>query len=277
MIDYNLPMNDYHRAPGVSKTALDKITQSPAHYQHWLNEPEPEPTDAMQVGKAFHMAVLEPHRFETGVVTAPEVNKRTKAGKQELEAFQKEHSDKIILRPDQIELVQAMRDSVYQHRVARACLSAAGHPEVSVFWEDFITGEQLKCRPDYWRRDNIILDLKGVRDASPHGFQKAMANYRYHVQAALYLDGCQEAHGERPRGFVLIAVEKEPPYLVGVYTLDAQALQLGQIQYRKDLETLSRCRLTGSWPGYGDEIQELELPVWAQRKLENETEVALYD
>lgn len=276
MIDYNLPMQDYHRAEGVSKTALDKVAQSPAHYLHWLQEPEPEPTDAMQTGKAFHMAVLEPDLFESQVVTAPDVNKRTKKGKQDLEDFYAEHNDKLILSPDQTELVQAMRDSIYQHRAARACLSAAGSPEVSVFWEDFITGETLKCRPDYWRQDNIILDLKGVRDASPEGFRKAVFNNRYHVQAALYQDGAQEAHGERPRGFVFIACEKEPPYLVGVYTLDAQALQLGHMQYRQDLEKLSRCKMVEQYPGYGDEIQELEMPVWAKRKLENEMEV-IYD
>ena len=272
MIDYNLPMTDYHRAEGISKTALDKVDQSPAHYLHWLQEPEPEPTDAMQTGKAFHMAVLEPDLFESEVITAPEVNKRTNKGKQELKDFHAEHSDKLILRPDQTEIVQAMRDSIYQHRAARACLSAAGFPEVSVFWEDFVTGETLKCRPDHWRQDNIILDLKAVRDASPEGFRKAIFNYRYHVQAALYQDGVQEAYGERPQGFIFVACEKEPPYMVGVYTLDLQSLQLGHMEYRRNLETLNRCKATNRFPGYGDEIQEIEPPVWAKKKLEQQEE-----
>ena len=79
------------------------------------------------------------------------------------------------------------------------------------------TGLQCKCRPDWISADGgILVDLKTTEDASPREFQRSIAKWRYHVQAGWYMAGIEAAYGTRPSGFIFIAVEKKPPFAVGV-------------------------------------------------------------
>ena len=142
-------------------------------------------------------------------------------------------------------------------------LLQGGKPEVSVFWQDEDTGEECRCRPDYWNDGyNIIVDLKTTQDASPTGFAKSIANYRYHVQAAFYMQGVYAATGKYPERFVFIAIEKEAPFAVGVYEIDADALALGRELYQRDLRTLQQAKQSQQWHAY-PKPQILSLPKWA--------------
>lgn len=183
------------------------------------------------------------------------------------EEWQQNNPGRIILSPEQWDQLHAMANAVHSHPAAGALLTGCpGEAEKSVYWNDATTGVLCRCRPDWWRDDNVIVDLKTTEDASPEGFAKSMANYRYDVQAAYYLDGIQKATRKRPKAFVFIAVEKKPPYGVGVYVLDADSLELGRAQYQHDLRIYAECVRTGEWPGYGDKIQTISLPAWHANK-----------
>lgn len=174
---------------------------------------------------------------------------------------------RIVLTPETWDQLHAMANAVHSHPAAGSLLTGCpGEAEKSVYWNDATTGVLCRCRPDWWRDDNVIVDLKTTEDASPEGFAKSMANYRYDVQAAYYLDGVQQATGKRPKAFVFIAVEKKPPYGVGVYVLDSDSLELGRAQYQHDLRIYAECVRTGEWPGYGDKIQTISLPAWHANK-----------
>jgi hypothetical protein len=71
-----------------------------------------------------------------------------------------------------------------------------GMPEVSVFWTDAQTGVPCKARFDYLK-PRAIVDLKSYENVIGLPVRKAMArcvaNYRYHIQAALYLEGARSA------------------------------------------------------------------------------------
>jgi hypothetical protein len=61
-----LPNADYHGGPGISKSGLDLIRKSPAHYRAIVtadNDNERKPTPAQAIGTALHMLVLEPAEF----------------------------------------------------------------------------------------------------------------------------------------------------------------------------------------------------------------------
>lgn len=174
---------------------------------------------------------------------------------------------RTVLTQEQWDMLHGMRDAVMSHPAAGALLSKLpGQAELSVYWNDSETGALCRCRPDYWRQDDLLVDLKTTEDASPEGFSKSIANYRYDVQAAYYLDGVNQATGRKPRQFVFIAVEKKPPYAVGVYTLDAETLMLGRAQYQADLLKYSVCLANDNWPGYGDKIQKISMPTWHANK-----------
>lgn len=184
-----------------------------------------------------------------------------------LAEWQQNNPGRMVLSPEQWEQLHAMASAVHSHPAAGALLtSVPGEAEKSVYWIDAATGVLCRCRPDWWRDDNVIVDLKTTEDASPEGFAKSMANYRYDVQAAYYLDGIQQATGKRPKAFVFIAVEKKPPFAVGVYVLDSDSLELGGAQYRADLRVFAECERSGDWPGYGDKIQTISLPAWHANK-----------
>jgi len=144
------------------------------------------------------------------------------------------------------------------------------------------TGVLCRCRPDYWRHDGIIVDLKTARDASRDGFSKSIDGWRYDVQAAYYIDGIARARAAggidmpAPRAFVFIAAEKAAPYGVAVYNIDAQSIAIGRREYREDLDIYAECSATGEWPGYGDKIQSISLPEWRLRQEEFSIEQEVY-
>lgn len=182
-----------------------------------------------------------------------------------------ENEGYTVLSVDTYEQLLGMRDAIMAHPAASALLKGEGVAEASVYWTDPATGELCRCRPDWWRTDGVIVDLKSTEDASPEGFAKSLVNYRYHVQAPWYLGGTQavwDSHVhqfvnpvfQRPHAFAFIAVEKRAPYAVAVYVLDGESFEIGSRLMRADLDTLAQCRATGVWPGYGDTLQQLGVP-----------------
>lgn len=61
-----IPNAMYHGGPGISKSGLDLIRKSPAHYRAVVtaeNDDARRPTPAQAIGTALHMLVLEPAEF----------------------------------------------------------------------------------------------------------------------------------------------------------------------------------------------------------------------
>lgn len=258
--------DDYHGGPGISKSGLDKINKCPAWFKYCLDNPT-EQTPAMRLGAATHALVLEPETFEKDYAVAPEINRRTKAGKLDWEEFCLASSGKDVLSMQEAETARAISEAVYGNAAARRVLSADSRVEHGVYWNDPITGTLCKCKPDMWRNDNILVDLKTTKCASPAEFAKSAYNFRYHVQAAYYMDGVEQVTGERPKGFVFVAVETSAPYLVSVFAADDQMILLGQDAYRQDLDLYAECMESGIWPGYPEEVVSLQLPPWAKKDL----------
>ncbi|EAV6466129.1 exonuclease VIII, partial [Salmonella enterica] len=80
-IYYDIPNEAYHAGPGVSKSQLDDIADTPAIYLWRKNAPvDTEKTKSLDTGTAFHCRVLEPEEFSKRFIIAPEFNRRTSAG-----------------------------------------------------------------------------------------------------------------------------------------------------------------------------------------------------
>lgn len=190
-----------------------------------------------------------------------------------VEEWQRNNGHRQVLAGDAWEQVHAMRNAVMDHPAASKLLSAPGRAELSVYWNDPVTGVLCRCRPDFWRDDGIIVDLKSTEDASPEGFAKSIANWRYDVQDPFYLDGINLMRDQsgrsdiaKARAFVFVAVEKKFPHAVGVYMLDNESREHGRAKYRSSLDTFAACEASGVYPGYGDKIQTISLPAWQLAK-----------
>lgn len=258
IIDTAMPAEQYHATDAVSASLLKQIAKSPAHARAYLQQQQ-EPTAAMLFGTAFHTRVLEYDRFvaEYSVFTG---DKRTKDGKATYEALVSE--GKTIITQADYDTLMAMADSIEQHHAAGALLKLEHKTEVSMFWEDDVTGLQCKCRPDIWA-GRVIVDLKTTDDASPEGFARSIQTYGYGIQAAHYLAG------SGADSFIFVAVEKKAPYAVAVYELDPMSLEFCESKRRSLLEYWANCREADMYPAYSDECQLISLPSWAMKGNEN--------
>lgn len=109
----------------------------------------------------------------------------------------RQNSGKTLLRQEQINQIEIAAAMIERHPdpyLKRAFRDGA--PEVSIFWTDEATGVPCKARLDYLK-PRLIVDLKTF--SNPYGMSidkaiaRAMANYRYHVQAAWYLEAAKVA------------------------------------------------------------------------------------
>lgn len=260
--------DEYHSGPGISKSHLDAIASaSPRHYWHKYLNPErerAEPTAAMVMGSAVHSAILEPDLFPSEVIESPEFDRRTKVGKAEYEAFKAANASKIILPPEDYATCLAIRDAVHTHPVAAGLLQG-GKAEQSFYAIDSETGELIKCRTDYLHDSGaMIVDVKTTEDASPDGFGKSSANFRYPVQTAWYNRVLDAAYGEHPANWVFLAVEKKPPYAIGIYFMEADLTERGAIAAQRDFMRIVEHKRKGEWPDYGIEPLPLTLPGWSK-------------
>jgi exodeoxyribonuclease VIII len=252
-IYHNLPFSGYLAAKQINASALKLIaSRTPAHYLASLSKPKEE-SQAMKIGSAIHCAVLEPDFFEEKHVILPDgVDGRTKEGKSII--YEAKQSGKVILSKSEADLCNQVATAVSSNKGIGNALKI-GDSELSVFTND------RKCRLDHYNSGNIF-DLKTCNDASPNGFARQIYNFGYHIQAAWYLDTCKMA-GLEADGFIFIAVEKEPPYAIGLYELGADSMEVGRSAYQSALDKLERAKSTGDWPGYSEYLETIELPYWA--------------
>jgi hypothetical protein len=274
---------DYHAHAAISKSHLDQVARSPLHYWARYLDPNrvvPEPTPAMAIGSAVHTHVLELDQWDARYVSAPDgIDRRTKAGKAEWEAFTTAATGRTVLPKADADLVMRMAHSVFSHPAAAMLLALPGKAETTHMWTDAATGLQCKCRPDWLTDDGCLLvDLKTTEDASARGFAKSIAQWRYHVQASWYLDGIEQATGTRPEQFLFLCVEKKAPYAVAVYAADAEMIAAGAQTAARDLDVLATCKAANAWPGYSDQIEPISLPPWMRPggTQQQPTEIELY-
>ena len=257
---YKINEHEYHENPefdAIHSSDFKNMEKSMQHFL-WYRQHPPE-KDVFNVGRLFHFLVLEPEKFFEQVA----VFDGTRRGKK-WDAFQEENQNKIIIKPNDFELIKAMAEAVNQHPVASAIVNHKGAAiEESIFWYDPATGEKCKCRPDIRvTSEKLIADLKGVVSARPSAFSKACADYGYQFQAPFYLDGATNAISEHDT-FLFIVCEKQPPHGVAVYQANYEFIETGRIKYQELLMQYSQCKIENKWPGYPVEIQEIGLPKWA--------------
>jgi len=240
----------------LSKSRLDLIHKAPVLYKHkyidgTLQKDEDSP--ALIMGKAVHCRILEPQEFGKRYTIAPNIDRRTKEGKELWHQFAIKTEGLTILTKDQDKQIEAIAKAIYDHPAAAYLLAKPGQSEIMVNWQDRTL---VDCRGiiDRLTDDGLIIDIKTTDDASPRGFARSCHKYRYHVQAAFYTDGVPNS-----QGFFFIAVEKSEPHLVGVYYMTAEDLQRGREEYQADIQTFIECVKLDEWPGYGDTVQPLTL------------------
>lgn len=259
---------EYNEAPGVRRSALWRMHESPEKYKWFLEHPEP-PTPALTFGSAVHKLLLEPVDFGDEYAVAPPVDRRTKAGKETWEEFCRLAGDKTIITQDDFDTMAAMVEKAQSVPFVRELLK--GEHEVPLFWTDEDTGLECKAKLDILADVNgrkVIADYKSAANAKTEVFNSKIFSLGYHLQAYMYTEGAMKALGltERP-DFIFITQEKSAPYAVNLIEVTEDVMLAGMDCFREYIGLVRQCSETGYWFGYNGiygEPNEAFLPGWMQ-------------
>jgi exodeoxyribonuclease VIII len=262
----NNKVNDnYFSHPGLSKSGLVKMAQSPAHFKAPPKPKSPQQETTLNIGTAFHCAVLEPDKYDLRFdVLPPEMNLTTKAGK-ELKA-KAEAAGKILLKYDDHQNIQSMALAVRHHPGAKMLIESPGPVEEPVYFKDPMYGFDWKIKPDKLTANCMIPDLKSTADARFSEFQRTASNLHYHWSAFLYLWGMTIKTGVPYRDYLFIVVERDMPYGVMIYFASHDMLLQAACEIAPLRKLYADCLEKDQWPAYPVEPQYLELPRWAKMK-----------
>ena len=261
---------DYRKHPAISRSELFKISESPEKFKYYREHPE-EPTPALIFGQLFHAMALTPETVSEQFATMPNVDRRTKAGKEAFAEFEAQAEGKTVVSADMVEQATAMREALNKNEFVKKLLK--GEKEKPFFWVDEMTGEECKCRTDALTEigeNLIIVDIKSADCAETEAFMKSAIKYGYDFQSAMYSEGVK-ANTNREPLFVFIVVEKKPPYAINILQADKLLIRRGYDLFREYLGIYHDCKLTDNWYGYlgkFNQINNLALPAYLAKEVE---------
>jgi exodeoxyribonuclease VIII len=261
-----LPNEEYHGDLGsISRSAIMDFIDSP--YRYWANYLNPNKpaqkakTPAMEFGTAFHKYILELDSFNSEYVLKlqllpfPKVGLLRDLGREEYdrqkaiearireenkkteEAYEIINAEKKILSADDYRKIQEMALTLQLHPEA-GLLIKDGIYEQSYIWIDPQSKLRIKARPDIVH-SNIIVDLKTIARANKRGFQSAMVEGGFHIQAAMIQDGIKILTGNKIEDIIFVCIEKEYPYCIGIYGLPEEVIEEGREVYKEKLIEMS--------------------------------------
>lgn len=243
----------------ISSTGIKTLyMEGPRVFRYKSDHPS-APKEAFDLGSVAHALILGVGEYE--VLDYPAYT--TKAAKEARDAARAAGKTPILV--SQYELAEAMADAVKNHPVA-SMMCVEGKAEQSAWATDPQTGVLLRGRFDYLRSDCII-DVKTTSSAgTPEEFGKAVASYRYDMQAAHYLHLAQlnGVRGGELLPFYWLVVSTNAPHEVYVYQADTDLLNEGFTAARNAYESFASCQYSGVWPGKYDDnmIYRVQLPKW---------------
>lgn len=286
-----VPMHEYQAWRAASNSQLTHLMRSPAHMKAAREKADNE-TPAKFMGTAIHARVLEPDVFardyvvgDTCHATTGKGTRCTNAGIWPLAdgtfvcgvhikgAGEAVRSEAIVLTPDQAAVVEGVAGAVGRHAVAGPLIAAADYTEVSIVWDDPVTGVRCKARLDAYAKNlagGSIPDLKTAEDGDYLDFERAILKWGYHRKAWFYLRGAKEV-GLPARHFPIIAAEKEEPFAVAVYRVSDGVVTYLEKQMTALLELYAECELRQSWPAYPERVREISIPDWGWRRIDDQT------
>jgi hypothetical protein len=285
---YDLTEQEYHSDPvpggSLSSTGARKLLPPgcPAKFKYWLTHPDP-PSRELDFGSAAHRLILGAGADIKEIDAMDYKKKDAQEAKREAYA-----AGQIPVLPDQMDRIQEMATAILDHPLAAKVFDPrSGKAEQTIVWQ-----EEIQWRPhpkadfEYttvWRRalldfltrlrmaDGrlIVPDYKTCKSAERTAFMKSAADFGYHQQGPWYIDAVRAAGLAEEVCYLLVAQEKDPPYLVNVIELDeTNSLMWGRDLNDHALRIYAECTATNTWPGYPPEITLGHLPKYAQYAAE---------
>lgn len=266
---------------------------SPKHFHAaYEGRIKSEDSRSMKLGRAIHAMVLEPETFHSRHIVSSHcrgvIKSGARAGKKcgspgllfdgtgwfcGTHARGKEDATggKTVITEDEWRRCEAVKASLKDH-IANFVLARKGYCEQSLVWE--YNGLPMKCRLDKFAdgKRPTIIDLKKCRVGfgTTEECQRAVSNYEYHVQAAIYVQAVEKLTGRRPE-FIWVFVEDNDPFDIQVIPASDDDLTIGWHIAKQAIDRYVRSIKSNDIPGYiwvPENIKPGGLPPWQVKQAQ---------
>ena len=284
---YAMSNDDYHADPCIEPslsrgTISDLINLTPAHafFNHPSlgtsaeEEAEEEAETKFDLGSAWHSLLFE--GVQAAEVIDPKDYPGPKGGIPKgwttdlIRAVRDKAraNGKIPFLPKQyqktIEMVEAAKKFLAESEFKIKDIQAEGKSEQTIIWKEGDTW--FRVRPDWISNKNygdrrLMLDGKSVaQSADPDRFKPS--EHGKDIQHSLYRRGYAAVTGEKRPKFVFLVQETAKPYLCSLVSLDPQTISMAEEKIKYGIFMWEKCRATGEWPGYPNQVCEVESKPW---------------
>lgn len=286
---YDLPFIDYLKWFALSSSTVKHGLQSQKRVLAAMLGQIRLDSTAKTFGRAEHTAVLEgidefesrhPIRAQCAAVTragkGPQCTKRgTLSAAGQWYCSTKGHAPADAFEiPDSVTESEADRirksaDAIRSSPAGRL-FDEPGQSEVSCVWHN---GRIVnKARLDRLTFSEKIIDLKTCESGSADetSCRKTIGNYRYDIQAAMYVEAVQACCKCTPE-FYWVFAEKGPPYDVNVLRASQAMLDVGRMELERLRGDWSRAVISGDFPGVmgSAKVIEVDPPDWLTRESDH--------
>lgn len=296
---HNTEFENYAKWRAVNSGVVKWMAVSPKHgHAALLGQIKSEDTRARKLGRAIHCAVLEPETFAERFVVAGKCQSVLKSGERKDQACgdqgskfvggkwlcgthskgMKTEETRDAITDKDAAACEQVKESLKNHPAMRL-LARPGWSELSLVWE--YEGLKCKCRLDRYApeangKPPLIIDVKKCRVGfgSHEECQRAIANYDYHIQAALYCKAVEKTYNVTPR-FVWIFVEDGSPYDLTVVQAEPHDIELGWQMASNAMRHYASTVGTELFHGYmttHGEFPRGGLPEWYVKKYQGESQ-----
>lgn len=299
---YAIPLSVHHGQPcdGFSVTSGGLRTMelgTPADFwafhktnpNHW----EKEETDALRLGVAMALYVeAGPRRVLEGFNLHPD-DKPRKPTKPQIAAYDDgrasdaaiasvEYWRKVDAEPEgyltkeEFDLICTMGAVLERDPAASAVM--AGLPEVTIAWQDEITGIWVLSRPDVISLSPSVLDYKKM--AVRGGFfnerivDRRIEEGGYDMQIALGAEGLERLLGEWPKVTGIVAQCDKAPHHVILRSMEEEDLRIAQFRNRRALNRIHECLQSGNWPGPGEVVGTYKMRKDLRERMLSEMQIS---
>ena len=278
---------EYHAIDAISASDLkdrDKgMIRSMAHWKWHKDNPTDTETEAQILGQAVHMKLLQPHLYDnkyavwndTQLIDDLQSGKIADAkGKSKkyvkpkasdiYKAEKKKHEDanpgKQTVSQEFSDIVTGIANAAMQNpHFAEWLNDPQSLKEHALFWKDGDT--DMKAMIDLIC-GHVIVDVKTTNDARYDSFMREAHRYGYFLQGAVYVSALESTGIENPT-FILLACEKEPPYLCQPFVIGRDTIDYQKTRIDRLLREYEACVRSGIWSGYKTDPVMLEMPIYA--------------
>lgn len=248
----------------MSRSSLMEFAACPAR---WLAGYQRKDSDSTDWGSLVDCLLLSPEAFDELYAVRPEDymhedgSVRAWCGtSKSCKQWVAKQGGKEVLK--QVEHFSALK-AVGQIRKSNAGKDILKHAACQVYctaeYEDSATGLVIPLKvlidivPDVaGKYRKALFDFKTAVSAEHRKWTKKVAEYNYHVQAAMELDVYTLATGEDRCEFQHLVQENFSPWQTEVWYLSADFIEIGRAAYIGALKRYARCLAENHWPGYAE-------------------------